>query len=416
MNLVKECSEYFQDPGFERFIDAWMAKYKSLGYLGGRIQLNNLTNQEREVIGSLIGQDLGGKLSLTYREFQKQLAMTKFEEVDFLEVLKNLSSSPLYTNKEMIAFKNQKIEEFQQALFLQFKNTKAYLWLNDYFQENKQVSSNILTNHQYKEILTNVCYAINHLPIYQGSYELIPVFSQLITKDPHYFDKDLPKELLLKAIEYLFQLDNNTRTIEDVNEIFYRAGLLKDDLSNNCYICHLLPQTYLLSWQGFYENYEPWNMNLYNLTQVHSLFQKTNVYVIENPSVFRMLVTYIKNNNIDVGLICSNGQINLCTYMLMDKLTESGCHLYYAGDYDPEGLLIADKLKSRYQDNLELWCYDISYLKDIMINQVTISSKRLQILKHIHDSQLQIVSSYIIKNSCFGYQEGLIDIYKHNLK
>lgn len=84
MNLIQECIEYFRKPGFERFVNAWMNKYKSLGYLGGRIQLSNLSDQEKEVIGSIIGQDLSdGTLSLTYREFQKQLAITKFEEVDF---------------------------------------------------------------------------------------------------------------------------------------------------------------------------------------------------------------------------------------------------------------------------------------------------------------------------------------------
>lgn len=416
MNLIQECIEYFRKPGFERFNDAWMTKYKSLGYLGGRIQLSHLSDQEKEVIGLIIGQDLSdGTLSLTYREFQKQLASTKFEEVDFLEVLKNLSSSPLYTNKEILTSQNQVIEQFQKEILDQFNNTKAYTWLEYYFQENKQVSSNVLTNPEYKEILINVCQAVNHLPIYNDSYELIPVFAQSITKDPHYFDKDLSKELLLKAIEYLFQVESSTRTIEDVNETFYKAGLLKDDLSNNCYICHLMPKDSIISWRGFYENYEPWNMNLYNLTQVHSLFQNSNVYIIENPSVFRILVTYAKDNNLDVGLICSNGQINLCTYMLMDKLTQSGCQLYYAGDYDPEGLLIADKLKNRYLNGIKLWGYDIEYLKNIMIKQDTISSKRQQLLQHIQDDQLKMIADFILENSCFGYQEGLIDIYKRYL-
>lgn len=122
-----------------------------------------------------------------------------------------------------------------------------------------------------------------------------------------------------------------------------------------------------------------------------------------------------KTEKLDIGLICSNGQINLCTYMLIDKLIESNCLIYYAGDYDPEGLLIADKLKKRYQDKLQLWCYDVSYLEQIGINQ-EISQKRIQILQHINNEKLKMIAQKILVSQKVGYQEGLINIYQENIK
>ena len=101
--------------------------------------------------------------------------------------------------------------------------------------------------------------------------------------------------------------------------------------------------------------------------------------------------------------------------MLLDKLQKSGCQLYYAGDYDPEGLLIADKLKKKYPQ-LHLWCYKIEYLDFIAKQQKNISSKRIQLLQHIEDKKLQEIAHHILEISAFGYLEGLVSVYIKNIR
>lgn len=418
MSLLEECIEYFKQPGFQRMIELWIDKYASLGHLGGKIKLENLSILEQETLGLFLGNDLScGYLYITYSQFNKQFQKTKFEGIDFLEVLNNIKSSPILTHQELKDRKLQIEIDFKNQLLSQYQDTRSYSWLSDYFDNDRLVNKFIHNQEiDFYQILDHVCQAINDLPVFHHQYVLLPVFSQQITKDPHYFDNDLTKELLLKGIEFILNLEIKERTVENINEVFYQGGLLRDDLSNNCYICHIRPITKISGWYGFYEDHEPWNMNLYNLMKVDSLFEKQSIYIVENPSVFRCLVTFIQEYHFNVGLICSNGQINLCTYMLFDKLIESGCRLYYAGDYDPEGLLIADKLKQKYLDSLCLWCYDIKYFDKISKMQENISPKRIQILKHIQDRKLQMISSYIIEHSCFGYQEGLIEEYKRNMR
>lgn len=418
LNEFFECIEYLKMPGFHRIIEAWTEKYKSLGHLGGKVKLEDLSLLEQERLGLLLGLDLScGYLYITYSDFYKRFQKTRFEGVDFLEVLKGLQSSPIYTNQELREIKNQKEYVFKKNLFQRYINTKAYLWLKYYFREEHLVNRYIHSQYDdYLKLLSYVCDAVNHLPVYQHQYILLPVFSQKITKDPHYFDNEFAKEVLLKAITFSLNINIEKRTIEAINDILYQAGLLRDDLSNNCYICHIRPISDISGWKGFYENYEPWNMNLCNLMNIDSVFIKMPIYIVENPAVFRSLVSYIQNNDLNVGLICSNGQINLCTYMLLDKLVESGSQLFYAGDYDPEGLLIADKLKQRYSTQLCLWCYSVDFFKKIKIVQSEISSKRLQILEHIKDSQLNKIVSYMVENYCFGYQEGLIDVCQNNIQ
>lgn len=417
MNIQDECLDYFKNPGLKRLIDAWIKKYQSLGYLGGTIQLNSLSKQEKEAMGLLLGIDLSaGILKITYKQFNKKLQETKFEGVDFLEVIKSLQSSPIYTNQEKRNFKNQKIENFKQQFLQKYDHTNAYFWLKDYLYKDSSSHKYIQNQTVYfQEVLENVCEALNHLPVFYHKYEFLSVFAQAITKDPHYFDSHLPKELLIKGIEYNFNNNKNPRTVEAINELLYQSGILKDDISNNCYICHIKPVKPISGWYGFYKYYEPWNMNLYNLMQVDCLFHCSCIYIVENPSVFRLLVNHIKEQQIDVGLICSNGQINLCTYMLLDKLQKSGCQLYYAGDYDPEGLLIADKLKKKYPQ-LHLWCYKTEYLDFIAKQQENISSKRIQLLQHIQNEKLQEIAHHILEISAFGYQEGLVSVYIKNMR
>lgn len=417
MSLEQECLDYLNHPQFQRFMDAWIDKYKRLGHLGGKIQLQHLSKEEQVALGCFLGMDLSlGSLTLSFSQFQKIWDSTKFEPLDFLDILKKVRHSTLYTNQQIRDFKTEKENHFKTSLCQLYQNTPAGSWLQDYLLYDRKVNQKIhASSDQYYQELSFVCDALNHLPIYQNEYMLLSVFSQMITKDPHYFDNDPSKELLFKGIEFLWGITYSQRTVEKNNEILYQAGLLKDDLSNNCYICHIQPLDHFSGWSGFYDRYEPWNMNLYNLTQVKSLFIKQNIYIVENPSVFRLLVDTMQHDHKNIGLICSNGQINFCTYMLLNQLVKSGCHLYYAGDYDPEGLLIADKLKQRYLEHLSLWCYDLKYFQKIAVYQ-DISEKRRQLLKHINSPQLQEIALAILQTSSVGYQEGLFDIYRTYLQ
>ncbi|MFR4948657.1 TIGR02679 domain-containing protein [Thomasclavelia spiroformis] len=415
--MLKECIEYFKHPGFKRFNQAWIKKYQSLGHLGGQITLFNLSSLEKETIGAFLGTDLSnGTLKISYRKFNQLLQETKFEGIDYLDVLNHLDNKPIITNKEIKSKKILLIENFKEYFLTKYSQDHCYPWLLAYLNNDVQVNRYIYKNkNEFLKKLDKIAMALNNLPVYQNQYLLLPVFSQRITGDPHFFDQDFHKKLLIDGITVLLKTDKQKLTLHNINDILFQAGLLKDDLSNNCYICHLKPDT-ASNWEGFYQNYEPWNMNLYNLMQVKQKFKAMNVYIVENPSVFRVLVNYIKDKQLDVGLICSNGQINLCTYMLLDYLSQSGCILYYAGDFDPEGLLISDKLKQRYLDTLNLWGYSKENFYQILSKQQHLFSKRMKKLYNLQTPVLKDIADLIIKNAAFGYQEGLISFYKKTIR
>ena len=412
MNKEREFADFLNKKGFTRFYLAWIEKYKKMGYLGGTIKLSHLNNYEKSCLGGLLGIDLTrGELSLSFQKLSKILEKTYFEGADFLKTLEYLHGEKIITNKEAKDSYGKQLSLFKDALLDMYINTPSYKWLKNYFDTDKYVKKyyNENKNH-YRDILSNVCCALNQLPIYKDEYQLLAVFSQSITKDPHYFDDDLPRELLIKGIIEILEIISPSS-----NEILYNAGILKDDLSNYCYICHINPINHE-AYTYFYENYEPFNINLYNLNKIDELFLTSKILIIENPSVFRELSQFIKEKKLNIGLICSNGQINLCTYQLLDKLLKSRCILFYCGDFDPEGLQIADKLKQKYGDKIELWQYTKLNFEKSKIYQPIISQRRLTILENIQDIHLKNIANIIKSTSCFVYQEGLIEIYKKEIE
>lgn len=94
------------------------------------------------------------------------------------------------------------------------------------------------------------------------------------------------------------------------------------------------------------------NLNLLNIKNLDKLSTESKeVYVFENPSMLTSLM------NLSVPIIITSRIPNLSLYTILQKLEESNTKIYYNGDFDPEGLLIAEKLKLRFS-NIELFCYD----------------------------------------------------------
>ena len=211
-------------------------KYQSLGHLGGQIMLSNLSSLEKETIGALLGVDLSnGTLKINYRKFNQLLQETRFEGIDYLDVLTHLDNKPIVTNKEIKSQKLLLIENFKEYFFNKYCQDRCYPWLLVYLNNDVQVNRYIYKNkNEFLIILDKIAKALNNLPVYQNQYLILPVFSQKITGDPHFFDQDFHKKLLIDGITVLLKINKQKLTLHNINDILFQAGLLKDDLSNNC--------------------------------------------------------------------------------------------------------------------------------------------------------------------------------------
>ena len=92
----------------------------------------------------------------------------------------------------------------------------------------------------------------------------------------------------------------------------------------------------------------------------------------------------------------------------MDLFAKSGIRVYYAGDLDPEGILIAQKLSQYYKGEFHYWHMETADYEKCRSEEV-ISPKCMKILERITDGRLKPVVDRIEGYGNAGYQEMLME-------
>lgn len=421
---LDEALEYFKQPGFRRLFEGFQKRYVSLGRVGGTVTLSSLKEEERDVLEGFLQIDCHHRKSLTVsvERMVKALQQTKFSEISFEELLYE------YFPKEMISKKEREIrrKKQQEQNFCQmaegFEDTKAGQWFWSTINK-KEGAYRLLCQEEEKNTkwaLEHIPYllkALNELPVWKKEKQRLPVFASFITGNPHYFDEGTKMfRYLLYGICGVCDLSYPQKQNAEMKaELLYRAGVLKDDISNSVTCIGI--RGYLSSgeihkgMQGFQEQGEMLQLNLNhlgNLKSVEGMGQQ--VYIVENPSVFQKLAEETKGK---ASVICANGQLRLAVFVLLDFLAETGCEFWYSGDFDPEGLNIAQKLKDRYGKQLFFWHYEWEDYNRAKSMEV-VSEKRLRQLASLTDPVLQRAGQWIEKEKVVGYQENMWNYLKIN--
>lgn len=417
--MNEEFCQYLYDNEFSEFMQLWKKQYEKYGTCKGSIDLI-LNDSNRECMSGLMGKDYYGVdcAHITFQQLQKAISNTKYENCDFNEVLKMYFNHDILTNKNRQEQEQMRIQNIFKHLLEQ--EGKSQQWIHHIYTDHDSVYVRIEQASKENEqkcinTVDVVMKALNQLPMWQDKKENISIFASLHTKNPHAFDKNtFPYYLLMHGIVYFLKVDFPKTNLEQ-NEILYRAGLYQDGISNYCSIARLqaLNENYQphLGWTGFYDSYEALNVNMDNLLHIRSIVYCDRVYVVENPAVFQALLKMIKKEKIEkIGLVCTNGQLNYSAYLLLDILVSSNVETYYSGDMDPEGLLIADKIKQRYP-SIKLWCYDVRHY-EISKSKEQAADQRMHMLDALKDETLIRIGKCINENkNRVGYQENMIEEY-----
>ena len=258
-------------------------------------------------------------------------------------------------------------------------------------------------------------------------YSSLPVFAADTTRDPHFFDTGTPGERLLTAFlaeHFPEEIPESGKNAEWHNRLYYRAGILKDDLSNDVLTYGIHASTENgphPGIEGFLQMKEPMRLTLNTVsrlvkvcpqnpdetlvrwfTREHIFIKDRPAFVFENPAVFSALIRQYPQ----ITAICGNGQPRLTTLALMDRMAASGCRFYYAGDYDPEGLMILQNLRQRYRDQLIPWKYSVEYYKKYQ-SDVIIPEASLKKLDRITIKELLPLAEAIRHDKKAAYQENM---------
>lgn len=416
--LIKESVQYFREnQGFERVFQKLKHKYKTLGRLGGKIEFKNLSCEEKEALTGFLKKDFLHKRSVQIKvsDFQEALESTRFCGVLLEDILKEYFDEILVSNKDVRLEYLKQRESYFYNIIAEYENTVAGNWLK-YIIETKDNAYRLFIQRyesdreKLSQDIKAVCDGINNLPVNSDKRLRLPIFASEITKNPHSFDESSTcGQIFIYALMYCFEAEK-PKNAEQKSELYYSAGILFDELSNFVLLSGLSAYTdgnIHQGWEGFYNSKEPLQVSLSNLSKIDRVVSPTGkVFVFENTGVFSVVMD--RTSHINRSIVCTCGQVKVASLVLLDMLAKEGADIYYSGDFDPEGLRIASRLKNRYGDRLKLWRYEIEDYKTALSNEI-IDDIRLKKLENLDCEEL-ISTADVLRNMGYaGYQELLID-------
>ena len=420
-DLLEECMLYFKArPVYKKLFLKMRDKYVGLGHFGGTAMLTSLSREEKSQLGGFFQRDYTSNKTITISAdlMKKCLESSKFAGLTWELILETYFGEPLQVKKEIELAESKRREDYFAEILESISDESGREWLRSILEEKKE--GYLLITQLYKEspeelrsILTYVTTGIAKLKVFQDKKqkELLAVFSANVTGNPHYFDEGKTGEKLL--FNYLGERNFDLKQeglsrAEYKNRIYYEAGILKDEVSNDAlaYGIHgWKPDGGLHEGiEGFLENREPVKLTLQTIGRLEKVCgQSRQVYVVENPAVFSVLIREYPQRTV----ICGNGQLRLAVLILMDKFS-CDTVFWYAGDFDPEGLLIAQKLKVRYGERLKLWKYEAD-LYETYLSEVELSDRRMKKLEQVSVQELQEIREAMYKKRRSAYQESMME-------
>lgn len=416
----RECKTYFQERAvYKKLFAKIQEKYAGIGHFGGTFLLNDLTREEKEQLGGFFQKDFSGQKSvrITAKQMEKALQNSRFCDFTWKEILELCLEKPLLIKKEEKQKEEQQREAWFQNIQLRLKNPDFQSWIFEVLQNKKE--SYLFLLQQYKEnkkeledLLQKTDQAAETLAAAEKR-ELLAVFAAQVTGNPHYFDEGEPAEKCLSS--YLkWKLKKERRdglsNAEYKNRIYFEAGILKDELSNDVltYGLHAWKENGEIhpGIEGFFKCREPLKLTLKTLGGIGKITGEPDIYMVENPAVFSRLVEKYPDRTI----LCGNGQPKFSVFVLLDKLVP-GSTIYYAGDFDPEGLQIAQNLKKRYTEHFILWKYEAEYYQKYK-SEVQLDDRRIRKLDKIDLPELQEIKEAMRREKYAAYQEAMIEEYE----
>lgn len=425
MSEINEAVEYFKKkPVYEKLFNEFKKKYESHGKIGGIAVLTGLSTGDKEDISGFLMKDFTSEeeVRVSAKLFEKALLKSRFSSLTTLDILTHYFGIKLRTNKEKSEENEGKRAEYLAELT--GYTDKAYIkeWLTGVFCTGADGAVVIARSYnadknELKIILQKLIKAIPMLPYFQGGKkkELLAVFAAQAAGNPHFFDDNTLAGNLLTAFlrdYFRFGYEDDLSEAENRSKVLFKAGLIKDTLSNDVIAYGIrgrcVDGSLHQGMEGFLHQKEPVKLSLLTLANLEETFTNSidrRVYIVENPAVFSILTSRFPEK----AFICSYGQIRRAVFMLLDLFNKNAV-FSYAGDFDPEGLLIAERLKKRYGERLAFWKYEPEmYLK--YMSEEKLTNQRIKKLDGVRDDALLKIAELMREEGRAAYQESMLEEY-----
>ena len=411
---------------YKKIFSEVYSKYKKYGKITGSFNLKAANNEERRILSNFDSKVLTEGKAKIKCSTVRELFNRKLKEYSFEELLVKVVGKELKTNKEIKDEEKNQEEKFYDDILKACDNGIGRQWFLEVLYKKKYGYNIIIRKYKSEKEINKLeelnkriiltINSLNKLPYLNNEYENIAVFSAVNTKDSHFFDNDkFTGRLFIKAISFILNKDE-PKDINEINELYYEVGILKDEISNHTTIYGLnafnRDNSEVKAINSFNIWKEPLQISISNLLKFDYLEAIDNtVFIFENPAVYHKI---LKMSDDNISLICTSGQLNLSSYIVLNKIRNLK-NIYYAGDFDPEGLMIAYKIKKRYKEKVKF----LNYTRESYINNMSnniIEEKSMSQLNKINCSELDELINELRINKRAAYQELLIDEYLDLIK
>ena len=426
--ISDEASAYVAShPVLRKLAKAFCAKYRSLGHWGGTAVLKNLSKEEQEDLSIFLRQQTedGSEFRLRYADFAAAWKKTRFADLPLEEFLTAMHPGKLRSKREAQIGKQQERQQMLLALLREFLGTKAEPWLNALLYGQLRLAHNVRGDGG--QLMHTVAKGLSELPA-AACYERLPFFANRVTGNPHAFDWDKDEgKIFLQALSFLSG-GLPMGTTEEKTELLYRFCILRDDILNFASAFGLAgyqrnfdgSEQEISYWQEAAMHGAPLNLPFREIVRAQYIrsFEEKNssapfpVFIVENSGVFSTLLDVLQSRKKVRALLCLHGQLKTASWAILDRLAASGAVFHYSGDFDPEGMLIAQKLRQHFRERgcgncVRLWHFSTA---DYRRTDVMLPAQRLKLLDAICDDALLPLVSKMREWQCAFYQESLMDL------
>jgi len=395
----RRAAQYFGRPAFRRMLAAVWRKYASLGRIGGKAVVPDLSPDECEAIGEFFGWNLrpGDTAEIPLTLFEAELRDSAFA-IGLLELHQVLEGTPLLSRSERLLLRDAAWQQFfrtaRESAGTAMSRVAAE-WLSRLEQGCGAGLPALreLYKADPEEALSSLRVVVRVLDFLFAGAERgagrpirLPVLAARISGDAHALDAGHPAgRMLLAVLRERADMEDgvastgggdaaselgagDSREEEDgsgtlkLRELYRRFGILDDDLSSIVHWYVPVPD-------------EPAMPRVWTLRQVEAaerIPRCSSLYVVENPAVFSTIVDAAGPVVMDgdpPALICTSGPASAAAIRWMQRALEysgDGCKLYYSGDFDIKGLSMARTLAGLFPERFAPWRFDSeSYLTAI---------------------------------------------------
>ena len=415
---------YKNSSAYRKMCKDLMMKYKRYGRLTGRISLKDYTDKQKVKIADFVGEsvaDLGSKNDVSVAKIKSAHLDTKYGDYDLAYLASEVTGIGLSVDSDGSKPSKEAIKETIRDEIRQLLSAVRPDVLDE-------IMDKIYYENKYKEIslgdiyfLGNAIEKINQRAgqfdgVNFDNYIYLAVFAAEITANPYEFDEGTVLGDWLFRILALTYGDKpaGMSYMEYRDKVFEHYGILLDDIFHFLSVSHMLARSngeVNSVWSASCRNQVSWKAPLKHILKTDLIYPELGdaLILVENASVFYILSAMFNS----LPIVCFHGKLRKSIWTFMDKLSKDA-KVYYAGDFDPEGLKMADDLKQAYGDMIDLSLMRMKYYEGYK-PRTKIKPANLDILDKIRDEKLKEVAEAIKDTKLVGHQYNLKEMYVEHI-